>query len=123
MSSSIARAPHKARPRLSQPGLTEAQRLGLTPLEYLLAIVRDDSIEAARRDRAAQAALPYCHARLAEKTKKAADAEAAAKAGDAFGWDGDLEYGDGRGAVAVDARKSAHAEFCAAVGRPPVKLP
>jgi phage terminase small subunit len=96
MTSSIARAPRKARPRLSQPVLTEAQRLGLMPLDYLLSVMRDPAIDAARRDRMACAALPYCHARLAEKTKKAVDAEAAAKAGDAFGWDGDLEYTDGR---------------------------
>jgi len=40
------------------------------------------------------AAAPYCHARLAEKTKKAADAEAADKAADE--WSGDLEYLGGR---------------------------
>jgi hypothetical protein len=96
MSSSIARAPRKSRPKLSQPVLTDAQRVGITPLQYLLEIVRDDSIEAARRDRAAQAALPYCHARLAEKTKKAADAETAEKAGSDDAWAGDLEIRVGR---------------------------
>jgi len=93
MSSPETKAPRKPRARLSQPVLTEAQRRGLSPLEYLLAIVRDDSIDAARRDRAAQAALPYCHARLAEKTKKAVDAEAAAAAAeDASEWGGDLAW-------------------------------
>jgi hypothetical protein len=71
--------------------LTEAQRRGLTPLEYMLAVIRDPAIDAARRDRLAIAAAPYCHARLAEKTKKAADAEAAAKAGADSEWGDDLK--------------------------------
>ena len=60
-------------------------------MQYLLLLVRDDSIDAARRDRAAQAALPYCHRRLAEKTAKAAAAEAAAETG-SNEWGDDLEY-------------------------------
>ena len=93
MSSHPTKGSGKSWSKLSQPVLTEAQRRGLTPLEYLLAVLRDDSIDAARRDRAAQAALPYVHARLAEKTKKAADKEAADKAG-ADEWAGDLEWSD-----------------------------
>src|SRR5262249_25557999 len=97
MSSPETKAQRKPRAKLSQPVLTERQREGILPLAYLLAVIRDDSIDAARRDRAAQAALPYCHARLAEKTKKAIDAEAAAEAGDASEWGSDLEYfPDGR---------------------------
>jgi phage terminase small subunit len=57
----------------------------------MLAVIRDPSIDAARRDRLAIAAAPYCHARLAEKTRKAAAAEAADKAGD-HDWGDDLEY-------------------------------
>jgi len=94
MPSPETKGQRKPRPRLSQPILTEAQRVGLTPLEYMLAVIRDPAIDAGRRDRLAIAAAPYCHARLAEKTKKAADAEAADKAADE--WSGDLEYLGGR---------------------------
>src|SRR5262245_7804140 len=53
---------------------------GLTPLAYLLSIIRDPGADSARRDRLACAALPYCHQRLAEKTKKVHEAEEAATA-------------------------------------------
>jgi phage terminase small subunit len=96
MTSSITRGARKARPRLSQPMLTEAQRMGLLPLDYMLAVIRDPTIDAARRDRLAIAAAPYCHRRLAEKTQKAAAAEAAEAAGSDDAWAGDLDYLDGR---------------------------
>src|SRR5215467_10184595 len=38
---------------------------GLTPLEYMLAVLRDDTADPDRRDRMAVAAAPYLHARLA----------------------------------------------------------
>lgn len=37
---------------------------GLTPVEYLLAVMRDESNEQAVRIDAAKAAAPYCHPRL-----------------------------------------------------------
>ena len=37
---------------------------GLTPLDYLLAVLRDTSEEPTRRIDAAKAAAPYCHAKL-----------------------------------------------------------
>jgi hypothetical protein len=37
---------------------------GLTPLEYMLAVMRDGGADEARRLDAAKAAAPYCHARL-----------------------------------------------------------
>ena len=40
-----------------------AVREGLTPLEYMLAVLRDESVEPDRRDRMA-AAAPYIHPRL-----------------------------------------------------------
>jgi hypothetical protein len=36
-----------------------AVREGLTPLEYMLAVLRDESVEPDRRDRMAAAAAPY----------------------------------------------------------------
>jgi len=41
---------------------------GLTPLEYMLAVMRDPGAEQVRRDRMAMAAAPYCHPRMAENT-------------------------------------------------------
>lgn len=38
---------------------------GLTPLEYLLSIMRDENEDKHARRDAAKAAAPYCHARLA----------------------------------------------------------
>jgi hypothetical protein len=36
----------------------------LTPLEYMLVVLRDESVEPDRRDRMAAAAAPYIHPRL-----------------------------------------------------------
>lgn len=38
---------------------------GITPLEYMLSVMRDDKAETSRRDEMAKAAAPYCHPRLA----------------------------------------------------------
>jgi hypothetical protein len=38
---------------------------GITPLEYMLAIMRDPTAETARRDEMAKAAAPYVHPRMA----------------------------------------------------------
>lgn len=38
---------------------------GITPLEYMLKVLRDDDMDAARRDDMAKAAAPYMHPRLA----------------------------------------------------------
>lgn len=38
---------------------------GISPLDYMLQILRDDSLETAQRFEAAKAAAPYVHPRLA----------------------------------------------------------
>ena len=38
---------------------------GLTPLDYMLTVMRDDKADLARRDEMAKAAAPYVHNRLA----------------------------------------------------------
>ncbi len=38
---------------------------GMTPLEYLIAVMRDEANDQATRIDAAKAAAPYCHAKLA----------------------------------------------------------
>ena len=37
---------------------------GLTPLDYMLGLLRDEGADSAVRFEAAKAAAPYCHARL-----------------------------------------------------------
>lgn len=43
----------------------EIMASGLTPLQYMLAVMRDEAIEPGRRDEMAKAAAPYVHSRLA----------------------------------------------------------
>ena len=42
-----------------------AIREGLSPLQYMLAVLRDENADPERRDRMAAAAAPYIHPRLA----------------------------------------------------------
>lgn len=42
----------------------QAALQGVTPLEYMLRIMRDDEAEAGRRDEMAKSAAPYMHPRL-----------------------------------------------------------
>ncbi|MGH7080392.1 MAG: hypothetical protein ACREFU_20120 [Acetobacteraceae bacterium] len=42
-----------------------AAESGVTPIEYVLAVMLDETVEADRRDRMAVAAAPYIHPRLA----------------------------------------------------------
>jgi hypothetical protein len=76
----------------------------LLPLDYLLALVADETIDPQRRDRAAIAALPFCHSKPAEDYQplgKKAQAEIhAMNAGRDSEWSGpwgnDLQF-NGRG--------------------------
>lgn len=59
------------RPKRAAAPVTAAERLaaieasGATPLDYMLQVMRDDSVEPAKRLDAAKAAAPYVHPRLA----------------------------------------------------------
>lgn len=61
-------------------GLTDAERAGLSPLEYLLAIMRSPEASKSARMQAAIQAAPYVHARVAPAAKKDAKKDAATKA-------------------------------------------
>ena len=50
---------------------TQAAEEGLTPLEYMLTILRDGSQDQQARFQAAKEAAPYIHARLASMDMKA----------------------------------------------------
>lgn len=52
----------------------------LTPLDFLLQVMRDPGEEKGRRMQAAQLAAPYCHAKKAEKSAKQQEAEDRKKA-------------------------------------------
>lgn len=51
----------------------EIAETGLTPLEYLLSVLRDEKEERAIRIEAAKAAAPYIHPRLQNTTVKIPD--------------------------------------------------
>lgn len=90
--------PGQGRPRGSKNGAPsmapeaeaarEAPSLGMTPLEYMLHVMRDPQADAARRDRMAQAAAPYLHPKAEPPKKPKAEeiAEAARDADKGTGW-------------------------------------
>lgn len=51
----------------------------ITPLEYMLKVMRDETQPKDRRDRMAALAAPFCHSRAGEKGGKKQEREAAAK--------------------------------------------
>ena len=62
------RAPAASRVRLPNgPARSPSGAIaeGVPPLEYMLAVMRDEQAEAHRRDEMAKAAAPYIHPRLA----------------------------------------------------------
>ena len=50
--------------------LAEAAAENMTPLAYMLKVMRDESVDSARRDRMAVAACPFLHPRAGEDGKK-----------------------------------------------------
>lgn len=84
-----------AQPRLPQDVATAAETRGLTPLAYMLRVLRDPKASKQRRDRMAVVAARYIHARPADSIgKKHLLAEAAREAG-GDEWADDLD-GDWR---------------------------
>lgn len=60
-----------------------AHKSGLSPLDYMLSVMRDDTIDGNRRDRMAVAAAPFVHSKAeaadgGKKAQKQASAEKAA---------------------------------------------
>lgn len=52
---------------------------GMSPLEYMLSVMNDSAADPSRRDRMAQAAAPFVHARAGEVGKKEVAADKAKK--------------------------------------------
>lgn len=57
----------KDRVLVAAPQLEKAVLDGMTPLEYLLSVMRDPQMDGFRRDRAAVAAAPYVHEKVADR--------------------------------------------------------
>jgi hypothetical protein len=83
-------ANHHAMEAWTLPQLAPNPPCLTSPLSYMLDVVNDETADPARRDRMAVAAAPYCHPRIADKGKKAVEAETAQRAGDDTEWAGDL---------------------------------
>src|SRR5690242_5945739 len=62
------------------------------PLEYMLRIMRDPTVEDTRRDKMAALAAPFCHPRIADNRfgKRDAALEEAQRATEGSEWAGDL---------------------------------
>lgn len=69
-----------------------ARKSKLSPLEYMLAVMNDDSADDGRRDRMAVAAAPFVHEKPGDKSKgkKEQAHEAAQTAGEGTSWGDDL---------------------------------
>jgi len=65
----------------------------MMPLDYMLMIMRDETVDKYRRDKMAMAAAPYCHARVADASrgKKVQQTELADNAGIGTPWAADLD--------------------------------
>jgi hypothetical protein len=66
--------------RQRQAQVATAESMGLTPLEFMLRIMNDPAEDPTRRDRMAQAAAPYVHAKLAPRAAAPAEPTAPEKA-------------------------------------------
>jgi hypothetical protein len=60
--------PKGAATRITEKAREEAAKGGITPLDFMLSILRDDSNSKEDRFEAAKAAAPYMHAKLAAVT-------------------------------------------------------
>lgn len=87
--------PSKVPAKVASDIRAAAKSARLTPLEYMLGVLNDETADEARRDRMAQAAAPYVHARplpAGEGGKKGEAQAAAATAGAGSDWGDDLTY-------------------------------
>lgn len=64
----------------TQPPAPPEDLSEMTPLDFLLKVMRDQGEDKGRRMQAASLAAPYCHAKKGEQSAKAREAEARQKA-------------------------------------------
>ena len=72
--------PEKSKTIVAEQEFNSTPKVNKTPLEYMLEIVNDETVDEARRDRLAIAAAPFVHARAGESGKKDERLSAAKKA-------------------------------------------
>jgi hypothetical protein len=86
----------KNKPKFELPEQRERYANVETPLDFMLAVMRDPLADFRRRDDMAKAAAPYCHAKITTDAKPAGkkeQAEAAAQsAGKGSEWEADLQF-------------------------------
>jgi hypothetical protein len=83
--------PRKTPPALDQARVNRAARdAGMTPLQFMLRLMRDESADITLRCRMAIAAAPFVHAKAADVGKRAQAAADAETAGDGSEWGDDL---------------------------------
>jgi hypothetical protein len=88
--------PGAGRPRklkvLAAEGAVALQNTDELPLQYMLRIMRDPSVDDARRDKMAALAAPFCHPRIADNRfgKRDAALEEAQRATEGTEWAEDL---------------------------------
>jgi hypothetical protein len=70
----------------------QKQKPGELPLDYMLRIMRDPTVDDARRDKMAALAAPFCHPRIADNRfgKRDAALEEAQRATEGTEWAEDL---------------------------------
>jgi hypothetical protein len=90
--------PNAGRKRKKEPTVpadikAAAKASGMSPLDYMLKVMRNPEADQERRDRMAIAAAPFCHARAADgrQGKKEAEEKAAQTAGKGTEWGNDLD--------------------------------
>jgi phage terminase small subunit len=68
------------KPEIPQDILDDAKAANMTPLDYMLMVMRDEKVESERRDRMAVSAAPYVHSRKGEGLGKKQEKDDKAKA-------------------------------------------
>ena len=74
------KAKAKKKDEIPQDILDDAKAANMTPLDYMLMVMRDDTVDVERRDRMAVSAAPYCHTRKIEGSGKKHEKDEKAKA-------------------------------------------
>lgn len=73
------RGTRKQKGKLPADIIADAKKENLDPLTYVLKVMNNKKVDKNRRDRMAIAALPFCHARIAEGKGKKEEKESKAK--------------------------------------------
>ena len=88
--------PGSGRPRRPLPPdiIESARPANMQPLQYMIEVMNDATVDPNRRDRMAIAAAPYCHPKVSDQKigKKDVAAEEASTAGEGTPWGDILKF-------------------------------